>query len=86
VNNESCRLWQTDPADESPEASPARAARDSVPSAVAARGRTFMRRDLGGWQEPRLPDDPAERRKIGIRLLILAALGLIAQIISSIAW
>jgi hypothetical protein len=45
-----------------------------------------MRRDLGGWQEPRLPDDPAERRKIGIRLLILAALGLIAQIIASIAW
>ena len=29
-----------------------------------------------------LPDDPAERRKIGIRLVILAALGLIAQIIS----
>jgi hypothetical protein len=45
-----------------------------------------MRRDLGGWQPPPLPDDPAERRKIGIRLLILAALGLIAQIIFSIDW
>jgi hypothetical protein len=45
-----------------------------------------MRRDDGGWQSPPLPDDPAERRKIGIRLLILAALGLIAQIISCIAW
>jgi len=45
-----------------------------------------MRRDDSGWQPPPLPDDPAERRKIGIRLLILAALGLIAQMISSIAW
>ena len=40
-----------------------------------------MRRGDGGWQSPPLPDDPAERRKIGIRLLILAALGLMAQII-----
>lgn len=38
------------------------------------------------WQPPPLPDDPAERRKIGIRLLILAALGLIALVISKIAW
>jgi hypothetical protein len=45
-----------------------------------------MRRDGSGWQPPPLPDDPAERRKIGIRLLILAALGLIAEIISTIAW
>jgi hypothetical protein len=45
-----------------------------------------MRRDEPGWQLSPLPDDPAERRKIGIRLLILAALGLIAQIFPSIAW
>jgi hypothetical protein len=40
-----------------------------------------MKRDGLGWQPPLLPDDPAERRKIGIRLVILAALGVIAQII-----
>lgn len=45
-----------------------------------------MRRHDSRWQPPPLPDDPAERRKIGIRLLILAALGLIAHIISRIAW
>jgi hypothetical protein len=44
-----------------------------------------MRRNGSGWQPPPLPDDPAERRKIAIRLLILAALGLVAQIISTIA-
>ena len=44
-----------------------------------------MKRDGFGWQPPPLPDDPAERRKIGIRLVILAALGVIAQIISTIA-
>jgi hypothetical protein len=44
-----------------------------------------MKRDGLGWQPPLLPDDQAERRKIGIRLIILAALGVIAQIISSIA-
>ena len=44
-----------------------------------------MKRDGLGWQPPPLPDDPAERRKIGIRLVILAALGVIAQIISTIA-
>lgn len=41
-----------------------------------------MKRDGFGWQPPPLPDDPAERRKIGIRLVILAALGVIVQIIS----
>jgi len=44
-----------------------------------------MRRDGREWLPPPLPDDPAERRKIGVRLLILAALGVIAQIISTIA-
>jgi hypothetical protein len=46
---------------------------------------TLMRRDGPGWLPPPLPDDPAERRKIGVRLLILAALAVIAQIISTIA-
>ena len=41
-----------------------------------------MKRDGLGWQPPLLPDDPTERR---IRLVILAALGVIAQIISTIA-
>lgn len=45
-----------------------------------------MRRHDSRWQPPPLPDDPAERRKIGIRLLILAALGLIAHVIAKIAW
>jgi hypothetical protein len=45
-----------------------------------------MRPDGPRWQPPRLPDDPTERRKVGIRLLILAALGLIAQLIAMIAW
>jgi hypothetical protein len=45
-----------------------------------------MRGHDSRWQPPPLPDDPAERRKIGIRLLILAALGLIALVISRIAW
>jgi len=45
-----------------------------------------MRRHDFRWQPPPLPDDPAERRKIGVRLLILAALGLIALVISKIAW
>ena len=44
-----------------------------------------MRRDGPGWQPPLLPDDPAERRKNGIRLVVLAALGVIAQVISTIA-
>lgn len=44
-----------------------------------------MKRDGLGWQPPPLPDDSAERRKIGMRLAILAALGVIAQIISTIA-
>ena len=44
-----------------------------------------MRRHDSRWQPPRLPDDPAERSKIGIRLLILATLGLIAHIIARIA-
>lgn len=44
-----------------------------------------MKRDGFGWQPPRLPDDPVERREIAIRLVILAALGVIAQIISAIA-
>lgn len=42
-----------------------------------------MTGDGFGWQPPPLPDDPAERRKIAIRLVILAALGVIAQIIST---
>lgn len=45
-----------------------------------------MRRHDSRWQPPPLPDDPAERRKIGIRLLILAVLGLIALVIAKIAW
>lgn len=45
-----------------------------------------MRRHDSRWQPPPLPDDPAERRKIGIRLVILAALGLIALVISRIEW
>jgi hypothetical protein len=45
-----------------------------------------MRRDDGGWQSAPLPDDPAELRKIGNRLLTLAALGLVAQVISCMAW
>jgi len=44
-----------------------------------------MRRDRLGWQPPPLPDDLAERRKIAIRLVFLAALGVIAHIISTIA-
>ena len=44
-----------------------------------------MKRDGLGWQPPPLPDDLAERKKICIRLIILAALGVIAQIISTIA-
>jgi hypothetical protein len=44
-----------------------------------------MRRN-SGWQPPPLPEDPAERSKVGMHLLILAALGLIAQIISGIVW
>lgn len=46
----------------------------------------LMRRNGSGWQPAPLPDDPAERRKIAMRLLILAAPGLVAQIISAIAW
>ena len=45
-----------------------------------------MRPHDSRWQPPRLPDDPAERTKIGIRLVFLAALGLIAHIIARIAW
>jgi hypothetical protein len=45
-----------------------------------------MRRHDGRWQPPPLPDDPPERRRIGIRLVILAALGLIALVISRIEW
>jgi hypothetical protein len=45
-----------------------------------------MRRDGPGWQPPPLPDDPAQRRKIGIRLLILAALALIGQMLFTIGW
>jgi hypothetical protein len=44
-----------------------------------------MKRNGLGWQPPPLPNDPAERRKIGIRLAILAALGVIAQITSTTA-
>ena len=45
-----------------------------------------MRRHDSRWQPPPLPDAPAERRKIGVRLLILAALGLIAHVMAKIAW
>ena len=38
-----------------------------------------MKRDGLGWQPPPLTDDPAERRRSAIRLVILAALGVIAQ-------
>jgi hypothetical protein len=44
-----------------------------------------MKRNGLGWQPPPLPNDPAERRKIGIRLVILAALGVIAHITSTTA-
>ena len=44
-----------------------------------------MKRDGLGWQPPPLPDDPAERRQIGIRLVILPALCVIAQISSTIS-
>jgi hypothetical protein len=44
-----------------------------------------MKRNGLGWQPPPLPNDPAERRTIGIRLVILAALGVIAQITSTTA-
>jgi len=44
-----------------------------------------MIRDGLGWQPLPLPGDPAVRRKIGIRLVILAALGVIAQITSTTA-
>ena len=45
-----------------------------------------MRRHDFRWQPLPLPDDPVERRKIGVRLLILAALGVIAHVIAKIAW
>lgn len=44
-----------------------------------------MRRDRFEWQPPPLPNDAAERRRIGIRLVILAALGVIAEIIAALA-
>jgi hypothetical protein len=37
------------------------------------------------WVPPSLPDDPAERRRIGVRLVILAVLGLVALILSGVA-
>jgi hypothetical protein len=43
---------------------------------------------MGGrarWVPPPLPDDPAERRGIGVRLVILAVLGLLALILSAVA-
>jgi len=43
-----------------------------------------MSRDRPRWQPPPLPPDPAERRRIGIQLLILAGLGLIGLIVSAI--
>lgn len=36
-----------------------------------------------GWEPPPLPDDPKERRKIGVQLVILAVLGLLAMILSA---
>jgi hypothetical protein len=36
------------------------------------------------WVPPPLPDDPRERRKIGVCLVILAALGLLALILSAV--
>jgi hypothetical protein len=36
------------------------------------------------WVPPPLPDDPDERRKIGVRLVILAVLGLLALILSAV--
>ena len=52
-----------------------------------ALGRSPLRR-LGmghptGWEPPPLPDDPKERRKIGVQLVILAVLGLLAMILSA---
>jgi hypothetical protein len=38
----------------------------------------------GRWVPPPLPDDPDERRKIGVRLVILAVLGLLALILSAV--
>ncbi len=34
-------------------------------------------------EPPPLPDDPKERRKIGVQLVILAVLGLLAMILSA---
>jgi hypothetical protein len=36
------------------------------------------------WVPPPLPDDPAERRRIGVRLVILAVLALLAMILSAV--
>jgi hypothetical protein len=36
------------------------------------------------WVPPPLPDDPNERRKIGVRLVILAVLGLLAMVLSAV--
>ena len=37
-----------------------------------------------GWVPPPLPDDPKERRKIGVQLVVLALLGLLALILSAV--
>jgi hypothetical protein len=36
------------------------------------------------WVPPPLPDDPKERKRIGVSLMILAALGLMALILSAV--
>ena len=36
------------------------------------------------WVPPPLPDDPKERKRIGVQLVILALLGLLALILSAV--
>jgi hypothetical protein len=37
------------------------------------------------WVPPPLPEDPKERRRIGVMLVVLAVVGLIAALLSAIA-
>jgi hypothetical protein len=38
----------------------------------------------GRWVPPPLPDDPGERRRIAVQLVILAVLGLVALLLSAV--
>jgi len=44
-----------------------------------------MTTDDARWTPPPLPGDPNERKKIRTRLIILAAMGILAHIISVMA-